>query len=142
MVSTPADSFVLGFEMATPTPAMAVNPPAIIPLSGSSPEPTDEGMESQWWLYMVRCEDRSLYTGITNDVARRMFMHATGRGARYTRLRGVVELAFLAAMPSPREARIAERSLKQWPVAEKRALDSYTRPPHTMSPPHILHTPS
>lgn len=51
------------------------------------------------WVYVLRCADGSLYTGYTTDVARRLATHARGRGARYTRGRGPLEL--LAAWPHP-----------------------------------------
>ena len=47
-------------------------------------------MSSQmtWIVYILECADGSLYTGITNDLERRMKTHATGRGAKYTKRRG------------------------------------------------------
>ena len=47
----------------------------------------------QWCVYVLRCADRSLYCGITNDLARRIKQHNRGTGARYTRGRGPVKLA-------------------------------------------------
>ena len=46
----------------------------------------------EWYVYVVRCRDGSLYTGITKDVARRLAEHDAGKGARYTRGRGPVTL--------------------------------------------------
>ena len=45
-----------------------------------------------WYVYIVRCSDGSLYTGITKDVEARVSMHNAGRGAKYTRARRPVEL--------------------------------------------------
>jgi len=45
-----------------------------------------------WYLYVVRCRDESLYTGITTDVDRRVRQHTTGKGAKYTRSRSPVFL--------------------------------------------------
>lgn len=45
-----------------------------------------------WWVYILRCGDRSFYTGISTDVARRLRLHQAGRGARYTRGRGPLSL--------------------------------------------------
>ena len=42
-------------------------------------------MESIWYLYILRCKDGTLYTGITTDVEKRLEAHRTGRGAKYTR---------------------------------------------------------
>ena len=48
---------------------------------------------TDWFVYILRCADDSLYTGITNDVARRVKQHNTGQqGARYTRQRRPVTL--------------------------------------------------
>ena len=38
-----------------------------------------------WWVYMLRCRDGSLYTGVTTDVERRFAQHRSGTGAKYTR---------------------------------------------------------
>lgn len=46
----------------------------------------------QWCVYVLRCSDRSLYCGITNDLVRRIRQHNGGTGARYTRGRGPVKL--------------------------------------------------
>ena len=48
----------------------------------------------QWYLYILRCADGSLYTGITTDVQRRLADHRSGKGAKYTRGRGPLELVY------------------------------------------------
>ena len=48
-----------------------------------------------YYVYMLRCRGGSLYTGMTNDVARRMAMHCNGRGAKYTRAHPPEALAAL-----------------------------------------------
>ena len=50
-----------------------------------------------WCVYMLRCRDGSLYTGITNDVPRRLAAHAAGKGAAYTRSRCPVSLVYREA---------------------------------------------
>ena len=47
-----------------------------------------------WKLYILRCGDGSLYTGITTDVEKRLEAHRTGKGAKYTRGRGPLELVY------------------------------------------------
>ena len=42
-------------------------------------------MRVAWWVYMLRCRDGSLYTGVTTDVERRFAQHRAGTGAKYTR---------------------------------------------------------
>ena len=51
-------------------------------------------MEQTWKLYILRCGDGTLYTGITTDVARRFDEHSNGKGAKYTRGRGPLELVY------------------------------------------------
>lgn len=48
-----------------------------------------------WQVYIIRCADGSLYTGITTDCQRRLRQHAGGRGARYLRGRGPLRLVYL-----------------------------------------------
>ena len=45
-------------------------------------------MEKPWFVYILECRDGTLYTGITDDVPRRLKTHESGRGAKYTRGRG------------------------------------------------------
>jgi putative endonuclease len=48
--------------------------------------------ESEWYIYLVRCSDGSLYTGIAVDVARRFKQHCSGTGAKYLRGKGPLKL--------------------------------------------------
>ena len=51
-------------------------------------------MDNSWKLYVLRCSDGSLYTGITTDVEKRLAAHNAGKGAKYTRSRRPVELVY------------------------------------------------
>ena len=51
-------------------------------------------MANSWKLYILRCGDGSLYTGITTDVEKRLEAHRNGKGAKYTRGRGPLELVY------------------------------------------------
>lgn len=51
-------------------------------------------MEQKWKLYILRCGDGSLYTGITTDVEKRLAVHRSGKGAKYTRGRGPLEIVY------------------------------------------------
>ena len=67
-----------------------------------------------WYLYVVRCVDSTLYTGITTDVDRRVREHnASRRGAKYTRTRRPVELVWTKEYKSRSEAQKAEYSFKK-----------------------------
>lgn len=50
--------------------------------------------DKTWYLYIVECRDGSLYTGITDDIPRRMEQHNSGKGAKYTRGRGPITLRY------------------------------------------------
>lgn len=79
-----------------------------------------------WHVYLLRCADGTLYTGVTTDVARRVEEHnGSGRGARYTRPRRPVELAYEEAHATRSEACMREAALKQLSRAQK--LDLVTR---------------
>ena len=51
-------------------------------------------MDSTWKLYILRCADGSLYTGITTDIEKRIEVHNSGKGAKYTRSRKPVVLVY------------------------------------------------
>ena len=51
-------------------------------------------MEKQWCVYILQCRDGSLYTGITDDLERRLKAHNSGKGAKYTRGRGPLSLRY------------------------------------------------
>lgn len=81
-----------------------------------------------WFVYIVRCADDSLYTGITNDLKRRVEAHSTGRGARYTRSRGPVTLVWSRRKRDKPAALREEYALKQLTRAEKLALIAGRKP--------------
>ncbi len=74
------------------------------------------------FVYMLRCKDGTLYTGWTNDVQRRLEMHRCGKGAKYTRGRGPLTLAYLEAMPDRERALKREAAVKRLPRSAKLAL--------------------
>lgn len=79
---------------------------------------------SYWYVYMVRCSDESLYTGITNDIERRIEEH-NGRdlsGARYTRARRPVKLVYREILNTRSEAAKREFEIKRLCKEEKEAL--------------------
>lgn len=74
------------------------------------------------WAYMVRCGDGSLYSGWTNDLARRLRSHAGGTGARYTRMKGGAKLAYAERCADKSAALRREAALKKLSRGEKEAL--------------------
>ena len=85
---------------------------------------TASASTAAWCVYMLRCADGSLYTGITTDVIRRVAEHNGDGplGARYTRTRRPVELAYVEAVASRAEATRRETAIKQLDRGRKLAL--------------------
>lgn len=91
-------------------------------------------MAARWYVYMVRCSDDSLYIGCSNDVARRVAAHNAGRGARYTRSRRPVVLAWRRATKDHSGALRLEAALKRLPRAVKLdIIEGLARPPRLIS---------
>ena len=74
-----------------------------------------------WFVYIVRCKDKTLYTGITNDLARRLLLHRKGVAARYTRGRLPVILMHQELCSSRSDALKKEKALKKLKRVEKEA---------------------
>jgi putative endonuclease len=74
---------------------------------------------NKWVVYLVRCSDKSLYCGISNDVHRRLKEHNEGKGARYTRSRKPVALIDISPAMSKREALKLEYRIKRMPADQK-----------------------
>ena len=71
-----------------------------------------------WYVYVLQCQDGSLYTGCTNDVAARFIAHLNGKGARYTKAHKPKEIVYQESCDSrsgalKREAEIKKMSRKQ-----------------------------
>jgi predicted GIY-YIG superfamily endonuclease len=75
-----------------------------------------------WWVYILRCGDGTLYTGIARDVAARLAQHRAGTGARYTRGRAPLELVYQEASPSRSAATRREAAIKRCTRREKLQL--------------------
>lgn len=75
-----------------------------------------------WYTYIVRCSDGSLYTGITNDLTRRMLQHNQGKGAKYTKYRNPVVLVYNEQHETRSEASKREYAIKQLTKKEKEKL--------------------
>ncbi|MBX2825581.1 MAG: GIY-YIG nuclease family protein [Gammaproteobacteria bacterium] len=85
---------------------------------------TDNAPDLKWYVYMVRCNDDSLYTGIARDPVRREKEHngELSRGARYTRARRPVRLVFSMRVDSRAVATSQEHRIKRLSRAAKEAL--------------------
>ncbi len=75
-----------------------------------------------WFVYLLRCADDSLYTGITNDVSRRCDQHNAGTASRYTRSRRPIRLVYEETHANRREALKREAVIKALSREEKELL--------------------
>ncbi len=79
-------------------------------------------MDKKWFVYILLCRGQTLYCGITDDVQRRLEMHRSGKGAKYTRGRGPLELVYTEQCESYSAALKREYAIKQLPRSEKLKL--------------------
>jgi putative endonuclease len=78
--------------------------------------------KKSWTVYILRCANGSLYTGITNDLKARLAAHNAGRGAKYTAAFGPVELVWKKRKKNRSAASILEAAIKKLSRREKDAL--------------------
>ncbi len=81
-----------------------------------------ETVEKVNYTYIVRCSDGTLYTGWTNDLDKRVRDHNEGRGAKYTRSRRPVILAYYEEFPTKEEAMSREWAIKHMTRAKKEEM--------------------
>jgi putative endonuclease len=81
-------------------------------------------MTANWSVYLIRCKDRTLYTGISTDVARRLAQHEEGKatGAKYLRGRGPLTLVFQKQVGDKNLAMIVENKIKRLSRIQKEKL--------------------
>lgn len=75
-----------------------------------------------WFVYIIRCGDGTLYTGVTVDVQRRLTAHRAGKGAKYTRGRGPLELVYAQEQPDKSAALRRELQIKKLTRPQKEQL--------------------
>ena len=83
-------------------------------------------------VYIIECADRSLYTGITTDLARRFLEHQSGKGGHYTRAKGVKKIVYSEKHPNRSTASKREAEIKSWTREEK--LDVVRRTSRRLGP--------
>ena len=74
------------------------------------------------YTYMLKCSDGTLYTGWTNDLEKRVEAHNSGKGAKYTKVRRPVELAYYEEFETKEQAMKREYAIKQLGRKEKQKL--------------------
>ena len=75
-----------------------------------------------WYLYILKCKNGNLYTGMTNNLKRRFKEHLSGRGGRYTSSFGVEKLLYSEELQTRSDALIRESQVKSWPKKRKLGL--------------------
>ncbi|PHM66885.1 nuclease [Xenorhabdus stockiae] len=78
--------------------------------------------ESDWYLYLIKTRNGSLYTGITTDVSRRLAQHTAGKGAKALKGKGPLTLVYHSAMPDRSTALRLEYRVKQLSKQQKERL--------------------
>jgi putative endonuclease len=83
-----------------------------------------EAERAEWYLYMIRCHDGSLYTGITNDIGRRFARHREmgKQGAKYLRGRGPLEVVFKKKIGNRSSALKIEQKIKKLSKSRKEII--------------------
>jgi len=82
----------------------------------------DESSGTLWFVYLLRCADGSLYTGMTNDLERRCRQHESGTASRYTRSRRPTKLVWQEVQPSRSSALKREAAIKAMTRRAKLAM--------------------
>ena len=81
-----------------------------------------DNKENCWYIYILECSDGTLYTGITNNINRRISQHNSGKGAKYTKMRLPVKLKDLFEAEDRSQASKEEYRIKQLTRQEKLML--------------------
>jgi len=81
-----------------------------------------KSLTEKWFLYILRCQDNSFYTGVTKDLERRFKMHESGKASRYTRSRRPVEMIYQEAVGTRAEALVRECAVKALTRKQKQKL--------------------
>jgi len=76
-------------------------------------------MKEKWFVYLLECQDGSLYTGTTNNIQKRMKLHKEGKGSKYVRIRGFGTLIAFKQCKDRSEACKQEYYIKQLPKENK-----------------------
>lgn len=86
-------------------------------------EPSDRSaVDERWWIYIVRCRFGTLYTGVTNNLDKRLQQHIDGKGAKYLRGRAPLQVKFRQQVENKSVALTLERRIKRLSRADKLRL--------------------
>ena len=80
-----------------------------------------------YYVYILECANKTLYTGITTNAKRRFAEHKNGKGGRFTRANPPKKIRYIEKQPNRSKALKREAEIKRWPRAKKLALIKNTR---------------
>jgi predicted GIY-YIG superfamily endonuclease len=83
---------------------------------------SESGESNHWFVYIIECKNKTLYTGITNNIERRIKEHNFGKGGHYTKIHIPVELLWKEMHPNRPSALQRESQIKHWTRKKKEAL--------------------
>jgi len=86
-----------------------------------------------YYLYIIRCADKKLYTGTTNNLTLRIKKHNEGLGPKFTQVRKPVKLVYYEKFDNLKSARRRERQIKGWRREKKENLIKYEHPLHKIN---------
>ena len=124
---SPPTNVGIGHQDPDPRDEIAAVAPEV---STCMPSPTSPSRKPHWLVYLVRCRDGSLYTGITNDLPKRLKAHAAGKASRYTRSRLAVGLAYSVPQKSKSAALRREAAIKKMSRIQKKRLTKFRKNAH------------
>ncbi len=75
-----------------------------------------------WYIYMLKCQDGAIYTGVTDDIERRFKEHVQGKGGHYTNYNRPREVLYKELFENRLDAEQREQQIKRWSKAKKLAL--------------------
>jgi putative endonuclease len=75
-----------------------------------------------WYVYILQCQNKALYTGVTNNIERRFKDHQTGKGGHYTSYNKPKRILYKEKFKTLSEAKAREQQIKRWSKAKKLAL--------------------
>lgn len=75
--------------------------------------------KDDWYVYILQCNNNALYTGVTNDLVKRMKTHEEGKGSKYVKAKGFRQLLKFKKCENKSDAHKVEYQIKQLPTSQK-----------------------
>jgi len=99
-------------------------------------------LKKYWWVYIAKCSNRALYTGITNDLKKRLATHNAGKGGKYTRSHLPIRFIFTKRVRGKSAALKLEIKIKSFKTQKKREFIASCGQTGSRRPPRIAETQS